>query len=280
LPDFVIFEAMHIEKTPAVLKEHALIESRHIQRNVSIDFYLPAPVARPEEISLLLINDGQDLEKLRMDSILEALHERGAVRPLLVAGIHAGARRKWEYGIAATPDYKGRGSDAAAYTRFVLEELLPFIRQRYLIRSFAETGFAGFSLGGLSALDIVWNHPDIFSIAGVFSGALWWRSKDKNDPDYSDQLHRLMHQQIRTGTYDSRLRFYFECGGAEEEDDRNGNGIIDSIDDTLDLIRELAGKGYHPDTNIHYLQLDDGKHDLATWARAMPSFLRWGWGRD
>ena len=61
--------------------------------------------------------------------------------------------------------------------------------------------------------------------------------------------------------------------------DRNNNGVIDSIDDTVSLIDELAAKGYNRSTDIHYLELADGKHDIATWARAFPEFLKWGWGR-
>jgi enterochelin esterase-like enzyme len=59
--------------------------------------------------------------------------------------------------------------------------------------------------------------------------------------------------------------------------DRNNNGIIDSIDDTLGLIGELEQKGYKRGTDIEYLELPDGRHDVPTWARAFPDFLKWGW---
>jgi hypothetical protein len=65
----------------------------------------------------------------------------------------------------------------------------------------------------------------------------------------------------------------------DEIRDRNKNGIIDSIDDTLDLMKELEAKGYSPENDIRYLELKDGKHDVPTWARAMPEFLKWGWGK-
>ena len=59
--------------------------------------------------------------------------------------------------------------------------------------------------------------------------------------------------------------------------DRNNNGIIDSIDDTISLINELIKKGYHPETDIRYMELKDGSHDVPTWALAFPEFLKWGW---
>jgi hypothetical protein len=64
----------------------------------------------------------------------------------------------------------------------------------------------------------------------------------------------------------------------DETKDRNQNGIIDSIDDTRDLINELVSKGYNPESDIYYLEMPDGKHDVPTWGRAMPVFLRWAFG--
>jgi len=260
------------------LKEDRDLQSEFLGRDVKVDFYLPANVRETSEISLLLINDGQDLEKFGLQKMLNELYNEKSITPLLCVGIHAGKARKNEYGTAKILDYKGRGTKAGLYNRFVFEELLPFIRSNFLIPEFKEKAFAGFSLGGLSALDIAWNHPREFSKIGVFSGSFWWRTKDQNDEDYRDDTDRIMHRQIRNGDYYPWLKFFFECGAGDEEDDRNNNGIIDSIDDTLDLIKELVEKGYDEDNDIHYLQIEDGKHDVETWARAMPAFLKWGWG--
>lgn len=259
-------------------KEERTVVSKYLGREVQVDFFLPGNVHHSSDINLLLINDGQDLEKLGFQKMLQELYRGNHIGPMLCAGIHAGKLRKSEYGTAKVLDYKGRGDRAEAYTRFILDELMPFIRTDFLIPHFKEKAFAGFSLGGLSALDICWNHPSEFSKVGVFSGSFWWRTKDQEDIDYSDDLHRIMHQEIRKGNHYPWLRFFFECGAGDEEDDRNNNGIIDSIDDTLDLIAELVKKGYDRKKDIHYLQIDDGKHDVATWKRAMPDFLKWGWG--
>ncbi|MBS1949027.1 MAG: esterase [Bacteroidetes bacterium] len=261
-----------------LLKEGIELQSEYLSREVKVDFYLPANVLKTDEISLLLFNDGQDLAKIGLEEILKEMYCADSLSPLLCVGIHAGKARKSEYGTAKTVDYKGRGDKAAAYSDFIFEELLPFIRTNYLIPEFKEKAFAGFSLGGLSAIDICWNHPKEFSKVGVFSGSFWWRTLDQHNKHYKDDLHRIMHQQIRKGAYYPWMKFFFECGAADEEDDRNHNGIIDSIDDTLDIIKELVDKGYDEDKDIRYLQINDGKHDVATWARAMPDFLRWGWG--
>ncbi|HYE54970.1 MAG TPA: alpha/beta hydrolase-fold protein [Chitinophagaceae bacterium] len=274
---FPIFESMEVEKGSLLLIESALLESQHLQRQVTVEFYLPLNVPDPEQMSLLLINDGQDMVKFGFAAILEELYEQQAIRPILCAAIHAGEERKMEYGTAGIPDYKGRGAKAGLYTNFIFEELLPYIRTTYKVESFHEKVFAGFSLGGLSALDIVWKHPHEFSCAGVFSASLWWRTRDQDDEDYSDDNDRIMHQQIRHGDLYPWLRFFIQCGAHDEEKDRNNNGVIDSIDDAMDLIKELKAKGY-PDENICYVLLEDGKHDVESWGKAMPLFLRWQFG--
>ncbi len=263
-----------------ILVENTSIESKFLAREVKVDFYLPRNVGDPSQMSLLLINDGQDMEKMGFESILEQLYTGDdAIAPVLCVAIHCSADRKMEYGVAGLPDYKGRGAKAGLYTSFIFEELLPFVRNHYAVPSFKEKSFAGFSLGGLMALDIVWNHPGQFSKVGVFSGSLWWRNIDQEDSAYDDDKHRIIHQQVRNGQYAPWLKFFFQCGNMDELKDRNQNGIIDSIDDTQDLIKELVKKGYAADNDIQYLELKDGRHDVPTWGRAMPDFLKWGWGK-
>jgi len=273
-----IFDAMEMQKRSALFVENVEIRSHFLKRMVKLDFFLPTSVNDLSEMSLLLINDGQDMKELGLASMLEALITAGKISPLLAVGIYAGDR-KMEYGTAKRIDYKGRGAGAKLYTRFIFEELLPFIMAKYLIPSFREKAFAGFSMGGLSALDIVWHHPGEFSRVGVFSGSLWWRKKAL-DNGYNEDKDRIMHAQVRAGKFKPGLKFFFQTGTLDETMDRNGNGIIDSIDDTKSLIHELEKKGYHPDKDIRYLELKDGKHDIATWAQAMPEFLMWGWGRE
>ncbi|MEJ0055425.1 MAG: GNAT family N-acetyltransferase, partial [Bacteroidota bacterium] len=72
------------------------------------------------------------------------------------------------------------------------------------------------------------------------------------------------------------MKFWFQTGTQDENNDRNNNGVIDSIDDTMDLITELTRKGYRPFHDIQYLEIKDGRHNQETWAQAMPHFLHVG----
>ncbi|HEY4285777.1 MAG TPA: alpha/beta hydrolase-fold protein [Puia sp.] len=276
---------MSIETSTKIGQEILIIDSIHLERRVQTDLYLTggremaAGGTLLPDTSLLLLNDGQDLERLGLAAILDDLYGRGAISPLLCAGIHAGDDRKMEYGTAGRLDYQGWGGKADGYTRFIFEELIPAIRSKYHNADFREKAFAGFSLGALSALDIVWHHPQEFARAGLFSGSFWWRTKDKSDPAYDEHTDRIMPDEVRKGQHYPWLKFFFECGTEDEMDDRNGNGIIDSIDDTQALMDELVRKGYDRELDIRYLEIPGGHHDMATWAQAMPEFLLWAFGK-
>ena len=259
-----------------VVVDQYILQSDYLERKVIVDIYLPKPFSNQEQVSLLLINDGQDLLKMPFDEILGDLWIHNEIEPLVCVGIHCGPERKMEYGTAFSADYKGRGAKAGLYNKFIFEELLPFIRKTVNITSFKYKSFAGFSLGALSALDISWNHASEFKKIGLFSPSLWWRRKGYDD-GYDDEQDRLMHLQIRKGNFQPWLQFFIECGRLDEKADRNENGVIDSIDDALDLIIALKAKGY-TDEHIHYLELEEGKHDVTTWGNAFPAFLKWGWG--
>lgn len=260
-----------------ITAETHILTSTLLKRDVTLSIYFPSVPIASGGMNLLLINDGQDLAAMNFEEIISQLYAAGEIEPIFFVGISCGVDRKNEYGTAKYLDFKGRGTKAAAYQRFIFEELLPFIRANYAHPSFKEKSFCGFSMGGLSALDIVWNHPEEFKNVGVFSGSLWWRLVDQDEPNFDEGNDRIMHLQVRNGSYYPWLKFFFETGTKDETADRNNNGVIDSIDDTLSLIEELTKKGYVAGKDIRYVELKDGKHDVATWGKAFPEFLKWGW---
>ncbi len=277
---FFIFEIrmMNDVKTKALISvKNETFFSFFLNRDVLIDIYFSATQIDAGNVNLLLINDGQDLPLMPFTDILFNLYNNNAIEPLMCVGIHCGTDRKNEYGTIVQKNYRGQGAKAQLYANFIMQELLPFIRNLYPSYLFINKSFAGFSLGGLSALDIVLNHPHEFVSAGCFSGSFWWRSKGYGR-DYNDDIDRIMQAQIRSLPLFEWLHFFFECGALDELADRNNNGIIDSIDDTLDLMKELKNKGYADDA-IKYIELPDGMHNVASWAKAFPYYLLWQWGK-
>jgi enterochelin esterase-like enzyme len=227
-------------------------------------------------LHLLLLNDGQDLETMQYDQILRQLYRKNLISPVLTIGIKAGNRLQ-EYGITNRPDFKKRGAQARNYSRFIREELLPAIHAQTGLENFASYNIAGFSLGALSAFDIAWHQSDIFSKVGAFSGSFWWRSKDIGAGYTSND--RIAHKLIRDTRKKPDLKFWFMVGTKDEDTDRDQNGIVDSVDDTTDLILELYKKGYTRNKDINYVELIGGRHDVPTWGSMMPKFLLWAYRR-
>lgn len=262
--------------TPHCIVENLTVTSDYLDRDVKVDIYLPAGVSISSALPVLFVNDGQDLVKMPFDDIMNNLYKQDAIEPLIVVAMHCSPERRLEYGTADVLDFMNRGSRARYHRKFLLLELIPYVLGKYNLHKVSEISYAGFSLGGLAALDVAWKYPEVFSKVGVFSGSLWWRLRDLDD-DYNEATDRIMHKLVREGTYAEGLKFYFQTGCLDESMDRNNNGIIDSIDDTLDLIAELVAKGYNKEEDIAYYEMTDGRHDVPTWARAFPHFLKWGW---
>lgn len=256
---------------PSLALHSLLVRSGRLKRKVKVDVYLPFPF-RPysKTYKCLLLNDGQDAEQLKLIDTLTEFYQNG--EKFVVVAVHAGDRIN-EYGTAGQPDYKNRGWKAKSYSDFVIHKLLPYLRMHYGLFMQPEVSFvAGFSLGGLSAMDMLWKNPEVFSKVGVFSGSFWWRMKGL-EHGYSDS-DRIMHQIVEKGRYQKGLKFWFEAGTKDEEMDRNNNGIIDAIDDTLDLIKALLNKGYS-NQDVTYLEIEGGEHNFNTWSQAFPKFLNW-----
>jgi enterochelin esterase-like enzyme len=229
----------------------------------------------PAPYPVLYLNDGQDLWRLRVPLTLRRLYRQRQLQPFVLVAIHAHDRIQ-EYGIAAESDYLGRGSRAGRYGEFIRHELLAHVRQHYHVsRDPHQVVVAGCSLGGLTAFDFVWHHPDIATRAGAFSGSFWWRRRALND-GYTE-ADRIMHSLVRTRSTHPAHRFWLQTGTLDETNDRNHNGIIDSIEDTLDLMAVLARQGL-PDAYIRYVEVAGGQHNQHTWGLLLPDFLHWAFG--
>ena len=254
------------------------VYSRHLQEHVDLAIITTPMPEDKSDMNLLLLNDGQDIGKLRVKDIVDSLYSKNLIEPLIVVGIHAGNRMQ-EYGVAGLPDYKNNGSKADKYNAFVDNELYNFVKKKTGVRKFKSVTIAGCSLGGLSAFDIAWNNADKIDKAGIFSGSFWWRDKDANAKDYSDENNRIMLSFLKSSRKKPKTKYWFYAGAKEETSDRDKDGMIDVIDDTKDLIAIIRQKNIIPSSDIVYTEAANGTHDYTSWSSAFPAFLLWAVGR-
>jgi enterochelin esterase-like enzyme len=269
------------QPTPSPTPELVLVETLAIDSELLtnapriVDVYLPPGYAADPErrYPVVYAQDGQDMDDVRLKATLEELYSQGALAPLIVIAIHATGERMSEYGTAGTPDYQYRGNHADLYTRMLFEEIMPRINENYRTLTGPEnTSVMGWSLGGLMAFDLAWNHPEAFGQVGVFSGSFWWHTENEDLQTMLDS--RVAHMMVREGEKRDGMRFWFETGFHDETDDRDGDGIIDAVQDTRELVAELRAKGY-TDADIAVVELPDGFHSQSTWAEVLPDFLVW-----
>lgn len=248
--------------------------SRHLQRTVKLHILHTPPPSDRSLYNLLVINDGQDMEKLRVKETMDSLYKADKILPLVIIGVEAGDRMK-EYGVTEKPDYLGRGARAGFYDAFINDELYPYAKKNTGVRKFQSFVIAGCSIGGLSAFDIAWNHPDKISKVGVFSGSFWWRDKASEDSTYSDEKNRIMYTKLKASRKKPGLQYWFYAGAAEEKEDRDKDSIIDVIDDTKDIIALLEKKNVVVPEGLVYRESPSGIHDYSSWSEVFPEFLIW-----
>lgn len=239
------------------------------RRDVCV-FLPPGYHASDAPYDVLYVNDGQEVEALELRETLARLSAARRIRPILAVAIPTNDDRLREYGTSIAPNRAGQGDLAVAYEGFVIEELMPLIDSTFRTRPGA--AIMGVSLGGLSAFDIAWNNPDRFATIGVMSGSFWWRAA--GDETRIDPGRRIAHALVRRATAAPALRFWFQTGTRDEVCDQDGDGVIDVIQDTRELISELRRVGC-PTGDVATIEVDGGRHDFETWARVLPAFLTW-----
>lgn len=250
------------------------IYSRHLQAHIKLTIISTPLPDEKSDMNLLLLNDGQDADKMNVKKSLDSLYQEKLIEPLIIVSIHADNPLQ-EYGVSGLSDFKNNGSKADKYAAFIDNELYAFIKKKVGVRKFKTVAIAGCSKGGLSAFDIAWDNADKIDKVGVFSGSFWWRDKDTSFKDYSDLKNRIMLSKIRSSRKRPKLQYWFYAGAAEENADRDKDGIIDMVDDTKDLIEIIKSKNVCPPSDIVYRESAEGKHDYTYWQKVFPAFLKW-----
>lgn len=249
------------------------VHSPELGNRRTITVYLPPGYTHDREYPLLVAHDGQEMGAWKLSDALAQHHAAGRVSPV-IAAVPANRARMNEYGTAGQLNVEGLGAQAAEFQAFVCDTVVPLLRRRYQVsRHPSQAAIMGASLGGLSAFDLAWRRSDLFGIAGIFSGSFWWRTSNVSVAE--KQASRIVHQRVRHTAAKPPLRLWLQAGTLDEQEDRDGNGVIDAIQDTTELVDELVAKGFVRGRDVVYHESADGRHHPDTWAQELPRFLQW-----
>ena len=279
---------------------------------IKVAIYLPPnygdATAASRRYPVLYANDGQDMPAVALQETLARFYREHAIEPVIVVAIDMLVDRASGYGLSdramARSVVGGSpigpiGTRAQDYSAWVATTLVPYIDAHYRTRqSVRDRSVLGWSLGALNAFNLGWEYPDVFGRVGAFSPS-FWLAADRTSAATIEHT-RLVQGMVDRGPRRAGLKMWFAVGTAEETSDRDGNGIIDAVNDVQDVINGYRGTdGFHArglkqlgySVNLDYARhpsrradialflLQGGKHNQAAWGQMLPPFLLWAYGQ-
>lgn len=281
-------KSLHTYSVQNLTIEQHEIFSEAFALKVQVKVFLPPNYQADKlaQYATLYINDGQDAVAVNVADTLQQLYTSRKIKPIIVVAISMLPDRMATYGFSdresqkslpAETHYGSVGKSAHEYSEWLALKLVPYIDRHY--RTLAkpqERAILGWSLGAANAFNIGWNYPDVFSKIGSFS-ASFWLSEKSNDPST-----QLVHKLIVNKPLPESFSVWLAVGTEEETDDRDSDGIIDTMDDSQDLLvalenKKLANPGSTINHDFSFTPFPGGQHNQQTWKRMLPDFLIWAY---
>ena len=250
--------------------------SEGLQNTRDLRIYLPPSYTLETErlYPVLYMHDGQNLfdattaafgVEWEVDERVDTLSAAGWMEEVLVVGIDNTAARISEY--TPTADATHGGGDGEAYTRFLVEEVKPWVDQHLRTRCEAEhTAVMGSSLGGLISFYMGQTRPEVFGHAGAVSPSFWW--------DDQETLKTLPTTRAA-----GAARFWIDAGTAEGEDP-DADGVTDVVADARAARDGLLAAGWTWTEDLGFLEQPGAAHDERAWASRVEHPLRFMFGGE
>jgi predicted alpha/beta superfamily hydrolase len=251
------------------IKRHRAFPSKILGNRRDVLVYLPRGYRRfsRRRYPVLYLQDGQNVfdaatsfsgVEWGVDEAAERLIKENLIEPLIVVAVaNTGEQRIDEYAptrgvIDAKAKRKRRSKGLARkYARFLIDELKPYIDQKYRTNPDAEfTGLGGSSLGGLVTLTIGILYPQVFSRLIVMSPSIWW-------DDFA--IYRLVDSIQQKPP----LKVWLDTGTAEP-----------GWNQARELVNRLLEKGWKLQKDVLYMESQGADHSEAAWAARVEPALR------
>lgn len=166
--------------TPDLIPPHQsfTVQSAVLQEDRVINVYTPPGYddsAAARYPVLYMPDGGLDEDFPHIANTIDSLIRLGRIPPILVVGIPNTERRRDLTGpttMAKDSAIAPRVGESVAFRRFIREELMPAVQERY--RCTDESATVGESLAGLFVVETFLLDPDLFDRYIAVSPSLWW----------------------------------------------------------------------------------------------------------
>ena len=232
--------------------EHA-VASRILQRDRRIWVYTPAgyPSVCNPDCDFLLAFDGADYQRdIPLPAILDSLIAAKKVRPTVAVLVDNGESA------ARLNDLANRKQ----FVSFVGDELVPWMRLHFKVSHDPHRAIiTGSSAGGLAALYIALERPDLFGNVLSQSAALWRGAEGSNAAPFE-----WLTTQYAAATKKD-VRIFLDVGALETRGALGGTAP--SILDANRRLRDvLVAKGYRAE----FTEVPGGQHSPESWRPRLP----------
>jgi predicted alpha/beta superfamily hydrolase len=257
-----------LPRRTGTIERLGVVASAHVTPR-AVQVWLPPGYAASDTSRhpVLYLQDGQNVFDGRAavgewmaDETAQRLVEAGAIEPPILVAVDSGAQRVDDYTPTAMAWAGQRiGGGAAAYARFLAEELKPLIDRRYRTRPEpVHTAVGGSSMGGLLTLWLALHRGEVFGSALVVSPAVWW-----------DDFHAVRDVLALAPAPAPRPRLWLDIGLREGDEALAG---------ARQLRQALMARGWTAET-LAYAEVPGASHDEISWAARFEGMLRFLYAR-
>ncbi len=246
--------------TPNVYVLDSLFDMHGLERIRGIRLYLPPSYESTDRsYPVIYMHDGQNLfdaatsfaGEWGVDEILNEIAEEGGPEFIVVGIDNGGEKRTEELTPYENPKYGG--GKGKLYMDFIVKEVKPYIDTNYRTLKDAEnTALMGSSLGGLITHYGIYEYPEVFSKAGIYSPSYWF--------SYSEMEALTKNQSIP-----STHRLDLLVGRKE------GEVMVEPLNRMVKVIKETG----HSESALRSKVNELGEHNEKFWNGEFKSTILW-----
>jgi enterochelin esterase-like enzyme len=249
----------------------ATVPSVALGRDMPIEVFTPPGASSCPSAPVLVVFHGRGGDEKQwmggsllspgvgVDALAHRLIDSDTIEPVTIVS----ASIDDSYGVdseAATDGY-----DHGPYARYLTDELLPAVEQRYGADASRPLFVGGLSMGGYVALNVALDNPARFAGVGALSPAFFVSPPTERAWMYSANARSSLFERADAGAAD-RLRTFLGTGTADYP-------WIEAA--TRTLSDELVGRRVDVEART-----TSGGHDIQTWRALAEPMLRKLFGRD